>query len=217
MDYLNLISIATIGLSLIEAGGLMMWLLLGLSVLVFTCLIERTFHFHRAQIKHEGFIDGIKNTLGKQRRTEALALCDQAPGPVSAIVKAMLMACEKGEEGMLRIAETTALQEVEALERRLGLFVFIARIAPLIGLLGTVIGLIEAFTSLHSGGVYANLGVLSGGVREALLPTGFGLGVTIFAVAAHYFLHARLRSLIYDIEWATQEMIYYLTDYQVSQ
>ena len=96
MDYLNLISIATIGLSLIEAGGLMMWLLLGLSVLVFTCLIERTFHFHRAQIKHEGFIDGIKNTLGKQRRTEALALCDQAPGPVSAIVKAMLMACEKG-------------------------------------------------------------------------------------------------------------------------
>ena len=189
----------------------MMWPLLGLSLFGFICLVERAFHLHRAQIKQGNFIDGIKNSLDKQRDTEALALCEQAPGPVSAVVKAILMDYKKDGKHMLQAAEKTALQEVNALERRLAIFSLIARIAPLIGLLGTILGLIQAFNDLQAGGVYANLAVLSGGIREALLSTGFGLGITVFAVAAHYFLYGRLRSLIHDIEWTIQEMLYTLT------
>jgi biopolymer transport protein ExbB len=193
----------------------MMWVLVLMAVIALVLFIERTFYLHRGQIRSTAFIDGIKNILAKRRIVEALTLCEETPGPVAAVVKAALIHAHDDETRMRYAVQEAAVVELPALERRLGSIAAIAQVAPLVGLLGTVIGMATTFHTFMQGGQYATAAALSKGMWEALLATAGSLVVAIPAHLAYHFLHGRVRSLVRDIEWAGNEtMRYLLMDYR---
>ena len=201
--------------SILTRGGPMMWVLLLMAVIVLVLFIERTFYLHRGQIKSTTFVDGIKNALAKRRIVEALTLCEETPGPVAAVVKAALIHAHDDETRMRYAVQEAAVVELPALERRLGSIAAIAQVAPMVGLLGTVLGMATTFHAFMQGGEYATARALSFGMWHALLATAGSLVLAIPAHLAYHFLHGRVRSLVRDIEWAGNEIMrYLLTDYR---
>jgi biopolymer transport protein ExbB len=198
--------------SLIERGGPLMWVLLFLSMLGSVIFLERVLFLHRGQIRTAQFLDGIRNLILKGRRLEALTLCEDMPGPIPGIIKSILLEADAPEENMRAAAESAALVEIPILERRVGVLASLARVAPLVGLLGTVLGVTEAFLGLSavSGTSFASFDSFLTGVGEALLTTGFGLVVAIMAHLAHHFLHGRVRALVHDMEYTSHELIQFL-------
>jgi biopolymer transport protein ExbB len=198
--------------SLLDQGGPMMWVLLAVSLFGFIVFIERTLFLHRGQIRTSQFLDGIRNLVKKGRRLEALTLCEDIPGPIPGIIKAILMQAGAPEPQMRQAAEEAALVEIPILERRIGAISAISRIAPLLGLLGTVLGMIQAFFGVSVSGTtgYPTFGLLLGGVGQALLSTAFGLMIAVMAHIAHHFLHGRVRALVHDMEYTGHNLIQFM-------
>ena len=200
-------------LSLFAKGGPMMWVLLALGILCFVLFVERTLYLHRGQIRSTAFLNGIKNILAKRRLVEALTVCEETPGPVAAVVKAALLHADDDAETMRYYVQEAAVVELPALERRLGSIAAIAQVAPLVGILRTVLGMTTTFLAFDAG--YATAAALSHGMWQALLSTAGGLLLAIPAHLAHHFLTGRVRSIVRDVEWAGNEIIkYLLTDYR---
>ena len=201
--------------SLFAKGGPMMWVLLALGLLALVLTIERALYLHRGQIAAKAFVDGIKNILAKRRLVEALTVCEEAPGPVAAVVKAALLHADDSAEAMRFYVQEAAVIELPALERRLGSIAAIAQVAPLAGLLGTVLGMAVTFLAFEKGGNYATAGALSAGMWQALLATAGSLMLAIPAHLAHHFLSGRVRAIVRDVEWSGNEIMkFLLTEYR---
>lgn len=196
--------------TLFERGGPVMWLLLFLSIIAIVVFMERALFLHRGQIRSTEFVSGIKNILRKRRLVEALTLCEETPGPVASVVKAGLLHYEDGEAKMKFAIQEAALVEIPMLERRVGAIAAIAQAAPLLGLLGTVLGMITTFGLIHAEGPYVNASVLSGGIWQALLTTAAGLAIAVPCHLAYHFLTGRVRALVHDMEWVGNEIMQFL-------
>src|SRR5919198_129634 len=140
---------------LLHNGGLMAWLLLGLSAVVIVVFIERLLHYHRAQINSTEFINGVRNVLKRENVVEALSICDATPGPVARLVKTAILNRDRGRDGVRDTLEEAGLLEVPRLEDKLNLLATIAQIAPLMGLLGTVMKFMTMFRELQGSGAFA--------------------------------------------------------------
>ncbi|MEO7599545.1 MAG: MotA/TolQ/ExbB proton channel family protein [Opitutus sp.] len=205
-----------INLSLFAKGGPMMWALFIIGLVGLVVFIERTLFLHRGQIRSKAFISGIKNILAKRRIVEALTVCEETPGPVAAVVKAALLHADDDADKMRFYVQEAAVVELPALERRLGAIAAIAQVAPLVGLLGTIIGMVVTFQSFESD--YATSSVLARGMWEALLSTAGSLMIAIPAHLAYHFLIGRVRAIVRDIEWSGNEIMkYLLTEYRSAQ
>lgn len=193
----------------------MIWVLGVLAVLCLTIFVERLLYLHRGQIRAKAFIDGVKNILAKRRLVEALTVCEETPGPVAAVVKAALLHAEDPADVMRFHVQEAALVELPVLERRIGSIAAIAQVAPLVGILGTVLGMITTFAAFEQGGNYAMASALARGMWQALLATAGSLMLAIPAHLAHHFLTARVRSIVRDVEWSGNEIMkYLLTEYR---
>ena len=196
--------------NLLAKGGPMIWLLLVLGFFAFVLIIERTLYLHRGQIAAKAFVDGLKNILAKRRLVEALTVCEETPGPVAAVVKAALLHADDDAETMRFHVQEAAVIELPVLERRLGSIAAIAQVAPLAGLLGTVLGMITTFVAFEKSGNYATAQVLSTGMWQALLSTAGSLMLAIPAHLAHHFLSGRVRAIVRDVEWSGNEIMKFL-------
>ena len=202
--------------SLLAKGGPMMAVLLVIAVVGVVIFIERTLFLHRGQIRAAAFVGGIKNILAKRRIVEALTVCEETPGPVAAVVKAALLHADDDADTMRFHVQEAAVVELPAIERRIGAIAAIAQIAPLVGLLGTVLGFVTTFHAFERD--YATASVLAKGMWQALLATAGSLMVAIPAHLAHHFLNGRVRAIVRDVEWAGNEtMRYLLTDYRAAR
>lgn len=193
-----------------------MWVLAALAVLGLMLVIERALFLHRGQIPSpKAFLQGIKNALAKRRLVEALTLCEEAPGPVAAVVKAALLQSDAPAEAMRFHVQEAAVIELPALERRLGAIAAIAQVAPLVGLLGTVLGMVTTFRAFEQSGNYATAAALSAGMWQALLALAGSLMLAIPAHLAYHFLSGRVRAIVRDVEWSANEIMrYLLTEYR---
>lgn len=201
--------------SLLAKGGPMMFVVVIMAVVSLVLCIERTLFLHRGQIRSKPFLDGIKNTLEKRRIVEALTLCEETPGPVAAVVKAALLHASDDADRLRFAVQEAAVVEVPSLERRLAAIAAVAQIAPMVGLLGTLLGLITTFHAFMQGGQYATANALAGGLWQALLATAGSLLVAIPTHIAYHFLSGRVRSIVRDVEWAGNEIMrYLLSDYR---
>jgi len=199
--------------TLLAKGGPMMAVILVLGLLCLVLFIERTLYLHRAQIGATAFIDGIKNILAKRRLVEALTVCEETPGPVAAVVKAALLYADADANTMRFHVQEAAIVELPSLERRLGAIAAIAQVAPLAGLLGTVLGIIT--TSLAFDRDYTTASALAHGLWQALLTFAASLMLAIPAHLALHFLTSRVRAIVRDVEWAGNEIMrYLLTEYR---
>ena len=187
-----------------------MWPLLLISVLGFVFFVERTLFLHQGQIQVRNFVDGIRNLLRKGRRAEALAVCEETPGPIPNITKAALLQYDQPLDRIRGAIQSAALVEIPILERRIGTIAAIARIAPILGLLGTVLAGYEAFFQFQNEGVYSNPADFAGRIAEALLTTIAGLAIAAMAHLAHHFLHGRLRAVVHDMESVGHDLLQWM-------
>ncbi len=197
-------------LSLLENGGPIMWVLLLMSLVGFLVFVERALFLHRGQIRSSEFIAGIKNTVRKKRLVEALTLCEETPGPLPNLVKASLLHFEENEGKIRYEIQEAALVEIPVLEKRLGALSALAKSAPLVGLLGTVIGLAQTFYNMQAAGNYSDASLLSHGMWQALLTTACGLAIAVLAFLGYHFLNGRVQALVRDMEWAGNEMLKFI-------
>ena len=201
--------------SFFSDGGPMMIVVLLVALVALVILIERTLFLHRSQIRSKQFIDGIKNALAKRRIVEALTLCEEAPGPVPSVVKAALLNASEDADTMRFAVQEAAVVEIPSLERRLGSIAALGQIMPLVGLLGTLLGMISTFHAFMQGGQYATANALASGMWQALLTTAASLIVAIPIHVAYHFLTGRVRALVRDVEWSGNEIMQYLlTEYR---
>ena len=129
--------------------------------------------------------------------------------------KAALLQSEASADAMRFHVQEAGIVELPALERRLGAIAAIAQVAPLGGLLGTLLGMMTTFRAFEQGGHYALAGALSGGMWQALISVAGSLMLAIPAHLAHQFLSARVRSIVRDVEWSGNEIMkYLLTEYR---
>jgi biopolymer transport protein ExbB len=199
--------------SLFTKGGPMVWVLLALGVFALVLVVERTLYLHRGQIRAKEFIEGLKNILAKRRLVEALTVCEETPGPVAAVVKAALLHAEESADAMRFHVQEAAVVELPAIERRLGSLAAIAQVAPLVGLLGTVIGMIVTFSAFQKD--YMTASALADGMKQALLSVAGSLMLAIPAHLAYQFLSGRVRAIVRDVEWSGNEIMKYLqTEYR---
>src|SRR5437660_10319152 len=161
--------------TLLSHGGPMIWLILGASAVALAVFIERVLHFHRAQINSMEFLNGVRIVLKRENVVEALSICDATPGPVARLVKTAILNRDRGREGVRDALEEAGLLEVPRLEDKLNLLATIAQIAPLMGLLGTVLGFMRMFLQLQREGTFATPDRLAGGIWGALISMAAGL------------------------------------------
>ncbi len=190
----------------------MLWLILLCSAVSVAVFIERVLHCHRSQINSTEFLNGVRTVLKRNNVVEALSICDATHGPVARLVKTAILNRDHGRERVREALEEAGLAEVPQLERRLNLLATIAQLAPLMGLLGTVLGFIRTFMQMQNDGLHAHVGQLSNGVWQALICTAAGLAVAIPAHAGYNYLVSRINSIVLDMERAATEVVNIVTE-----
>jgi len=197
-------------LELIEQGGPVLWVILCCGLAAFMVFIERALHLHRARIGTEDFLKGIFNILKRKNVTEALTICDETPGPVAHIVKTAILHRENPREAVRSAVDEQSLAEVSRMERRLVVVATVAQIAPLLGLLGTVLGMVEALLSMRTQGALIQLVDVSDGLLMALITTAAGLTVAIPSYVAFNLLVIKIDRIVLDMERAASEIVAFL-------
>src|ERR1700722_375018 len=147
--------------TLIVNGGPVIWLILIAAATGAIVFIERALFCHRSQINSAEFLNGIRTVLKRDNVVEAVSICDATPGPVARLVKTAIINRDYGRERVRESLEEAGLAEVPRLEEKLNLLATIAQIAPLLGLLGTVLGFIKIFHEMEAAGLIANVHSLS--------------------------------------------------------
>ena len=194
-------------MELVQKGGPLMWLILACSVTALGVFAERLFFLHRASIHTGDFLRGLANLLRKKNYAEAVQECAATPGPVPRVLHAMLVKHDAPRRELRDIAQEAGQLEIPRLERNLALLGTIAYATPLVGLLGTILGLLTAFQQITTHGGYATAAEIAGGVYESLLTSAAALTVAIPAFVAHSYISARVNDVVHDIERASIELL----------
>lgn len=199
-------------ISLLTSGGPMIWVLLIASAVATAVFVERWLLYHRAQINSTEFLNGVRNVLKRENIVEAVSICDATPGPIARLVKVAILNRERGRDGVRESLEEAGLLEVPQLEERLNLLATITQIAPLMGLLGTVLGFINMFAALQEAGPAATVSNMSGGIWQALICTAAGLALAIPCYAGYNYLVNRVNSIVLDMEQSATDILNMVTD-----
>lgn len=185
----------------------MVWFILFASLAGGAVFVERFIHFHRAQISLRDFLKGVKNCIRRNNYVEAVAICDDAPGPVPRVARTAVLMHDRSRQEIHEAIEAVAIQEERLLDKNLPVLWTVAQVAPLMGLLGTVIGMMDAFARIQEQEKLITATHLASGVWQALIATGFGLSVAVAAYVAYNFLVSRKNEMMRDMELCATEMM----------
>ncbi|MBX7156887.1 MAG: MotA/TolQ/ExbB proton channel family protein [Verrucomicrobiae bacterium] len=197
---------------LIQRGGFLMWPILIASAVALTIFFERWLFFRRQDLKAEEFLAGIINLVQRRQYQEALDRCEEAYGPVAQVVHAAIKHHNLPKSELREIVQEVAQLQMPRLEQHLSTLATLGYLTPLIGLLGTITGMISVFMTMQAKSGTATAGDLSGGIWEALLTAAAGLCVAIPTYAAYNFLVTRLNHFMRDMERAGIEIVQALSE-----
>jgi biopolymer transport protein ExbB len=182
-------------------GGIPMYLIAACSFAALATIIERAIQIERARVDIGSLLKPVAGFLKSDKADDALRHCDAIDKPAARVARAGLDRRGRPRTEIREAIEDTADMELSRLERGLHLIGVLGKIAPLLGLLGTVTGMIDAFQKIQrSGGGPVNQSVLAEGIWQALLTTAAGLSVAIPVFIAHSVLEGRVRSHAEDFE-----------------
>jgi len=196
-------------------GGFLMYPILICSLLAITIFFERMFYLKSIKTKSKKFVFRVKNLVKKGSIELAISSCRKNPTPIAKIMLTGLMKFGRGREEIKEAIEDSANQEIPLLEGNLSTLSTIGNIAPLLGLLGTVFGMIQSFNVITLMGV-GNPEALAGGISVALLTTAFGLSVAIPTIVAYNYLSHRVDKLIREMEISCIDLLDLLTSQEIN-
>ncbi|MCD6134266.1 MAG: MotA/TolQ/ExbB proton channel family protein [Candidatus Omnitrophica bacterium] len=202
-------------LDIVAKGGWLMWPIIVCSIFSLAIIIERFFYFLTIQVPTSKLLEEIREFVKKGELKAAIDICSRKDTPVTNIIKAGLLSYDRRGEDIKEVFDEVALYEVPKLERHLNFLATIAHISPLLGLLGTVTGMIKCFYIIQTKS--ATLGAvnpadLAGGIWEALLTTAAGLAVAIPTLIAYNYFVSKVNFTALEMERSSRELLSIITD-----
>ena len=172
-------------------------------------------YLRKIQIDTRQFLNRILDKMRRHQIKEALEICETRKNPISRILKAGILKYDRGRQQIKEAIEDSALYEEPNLEKNMTILATVAHISPLLGLLGTVVGLVRCFQVIQEKSTMfqpVSPGDLAGGIWEALLTTVAGLVVAIPAFVAYNYLVSRINNFILEMEKASTELVNFLAE-----
>ncbi len=195
---------------LFVGGGNFMWFLLLAAIIALAVIIERAFTLAKARTNTRRLIGTVITTLRQEGVTEAAQVCERTKGPIAAILHSGLLRADRGPEAVEKAIETSGTIEMAFLERGLVALSSVANVAPLLGFLGTVSGMISAFEAIANAD-QVNAKLVASGISEALITTATGLIVAIPASLGHSAFLSMIDRFIIEMEETSAELVEELT------
>lgn len=197
---------------LISKGGPLVWLLIGCLCFAIAIFFERLSYYHRASMNIGEFLSGLASLIRRKNYAEALQECVATRVPAGRVIHSVLLRHDLPREQLKEIAQEAGQLEVTRLERYLSVLNAIAHVGPLIGLLGTMIGLLDSFAQITSANGVMTPSEVAKGVYQSLIASALGLVVAIPAYLFFSFLSAKARHLMHDLERAGIEIVNIIED-----
>lgn len=185
--------------SLFLKGGWVMYPLLGISIIAVAIIIERLITLQRIKTDTADFVKEINELLGKNMMEEALSRCESERSPAGKVIIGGLKHFRKSRDEVESAIETAGEIEIGKMEKGLTYLLTIAKISPLIGFFGTVIGMIKAFEAIGRFGV-ENPRMVAVGISEALITTAGGLLIAIPVFFAHFYFMNRINKFVLSMQ-----------------
>ncbi|MDD3925299.1 MAG: MotA/TolQ/ExbB proton channel family protein [bacterium] len=186
-------------------GGPVMWPLLLASVLTISLSFDRFYHLWRARGDGRGLMDRVRTVMQSGDSQAAVDICRKGHGPAAAMLCAGLEAVRGGDKAFERAVAETGNRELFRLERHLDTLSFVANAAPLLGLLGTVMGLVRIF-NVFARQASPDTMALAGGIGEVLTATATGLMIAVVATVAHHFFSRQVDEIMAEAENLTYDL-----------
>jgi len=196
---------------LIARGGVLMWPILLCSIVALTIIIERFLALRRADVDAREFMDTMRQVLRQDRVQEALEQCDESRAPIARIMKAGLLKHDRPRDDIREAIEDAARFEVPRLERYLSGLATCATVAPMLGLLGTVQGMIKCFAQIQNARGQVSPADLAEGIGNALVATAAGLVVAIPTLIVYNYFVTRVQGMVTGMEAGSPELMDLLT------
>jgi|TARA_Y100000588_G_C14033306_1_gene829611 biopolymer transport protein ExbB len=193
-------------LELFEKGGWAMWPLLVLLIFGIAVAIERAYSLFKAAIDADKFFTDLESTLRSSGADKAAEFCSETPGPVASVIHAGLVRLHRGLDHAEKAIENSGAVEMAFLERGMVWLSTVANLAPMIGFLGTVSGMINAFRKIEELGDVEPSAV-AGGISEALITTASGLVVGIIIQFCYNFFANKIDRIIADMQEHTAAFV----------
>jgi biopolymer transport protein ExbB len=197
---------------LFDQGGPIVWLQAVLALLAAVFVLERAFFFHRSRVNVGDLLAGLANHVRRKAYAEALHEASRAPGPVARVCYSMLLRHRLPRSDLRDVAQEAGQLEVPRIEKNIRGLLAVAMLAPLSGLLGTVLGLLETFQRLSEQGAFSGSTELSQGIFKAMITTALGLTIALPAYLFYLYFVARAKRLMHRIERAGIEMLNIISD-----
>ena len=201
----------------LSKGGPVMIPLMDCSIISLTVAIERYMKLKNATTDTSELTRGVENLLYNGQAEQAINRCELNGTPVSSVLTAGIQNRKLGPERAERAMEDQAQREITKLQARLSVLDTIVTIAPLLGLLGTVIGMISSFHVISSKSGLSTPTAITGGVAEALIATATGLAIAIFSVVTYNYFNERIKYSIEMIEVNANRLVRVLSDIEDSR
>src|SRR5215475_13164980 len=184
-----------------EQGGFFMYVNLICSTITIAIIVERTIFFlGKGSVNAKAFLEQIRKLVAANNVDRAIKLCSATEAPVARVAKAGLSRLSKGEAAMTTAIEETLVDVTPDLKKRIGSLWSLANIATLIGLLGTITGLIRSFAAVGHADPKDRTRLLSDGIAEAMHNTAMGLGIAVTCMIAHVFLNGYAKKQAAELE-----------------
>jgi biopolymer transport protein ExbB len=201
---------------LIVKGGIFMYPIIFCSIVALAIFLERLWVLRRKNIIPQDFVNNVEGLLKKQKISEAVFLCQNDVSSIAKIFLAGLRSTQKGMWLVKEAIEERGSREATILEKNVEILSTIANLTPLLGLLGTVSGMIKTFNAISVQGI-GNPAPLAGGIAEALITTATGLCIAIPTLVCYRFLKDKASTLIFEMEENSIRLVELMDNYSNSK
>lgn len=188
-------------------GGPILWLILALAVPVLAIVVERLLYFRKISTDEDKLFARVKAAVEKGHFDEALAICDTVEAPLGGLIRAGIENRALSEADLKEAVRDAAVRELPQIEHSIQVVNVIAGISPLLGLLGTVSGIINSFNVLGQFGAVSDPSVLAKGISEALLTTAAGIVIAVPSMVAYAWLSGTANNVIGRLEGQANDLV----------
>ncbi len=199
-------------LNIVAKGGWLMIPILICSVIAAAIIIERLLVLKKSTSNTRHLMMKLKSYLTKGLVDEATELCEETPGSVAKVLKQGILRYNMNKDEIEDAIEASGKEQIFILERNMGVLATISGVAPLIGFLGTVTGMMSAFMEIERLSGNVNATVLAGGIWEALMTTAAGLSVGIPTYIFYNYLHSKIQRNVFEMESSSTELLELLVE-----